>query len=138
MRSRSRDVCYSLNPREAGCLGVFILGFPSYRLKRLTLGRAGAAWVAHSGLGWSKSLEATPPPPAPGNWGLETRPLGREPSAQAEPRGSQGVFGGWELQSIVRLLKTCSLSREAEVGRGKAHSFSLPSPHLSPVPGSLL
>lgn len=27
---------------------------------------------------------------------------------------------------------------EAEVGRGKGHSFSLPSPYISPVPGSLL
>lgn len=62
----------------------------------------------------------------PGNWGSGTWPLGREPSAQAEPRGSQDVLGGWGLPKTWW---------EAEVRR-KGHSFSLPFPQPSPVPGS--
>lgn len=121
-------LCFSPPLSGRGCPGS-LSGHPFLPLQGFRVGRMGSGRVAHSGLVWSKSLEAPTLPTAtcsPGIGDLGTRPLGREPSAQAEPRGSQDVLGGWGLRKTWW---------EAEVRR-KGHSFSLPFPQPSPVPGS--
>lgn len=53
---------------------------------------------------------------------------------------------GLSLETVRRCLGRGSRAKsglpktwcKAEIGRGKGHSFSLPSPLLSPVPGSFL
>lgn len=84
------------------------LGHPLLSTEAIRLGRVGSGWVGDSGLGWSKSLEV------PSSHchlfqelgGLGTRPLGMDPSAQAEPGGGQDVLVGQGSRAKSGIPKT--------------------------------
>lgn len=91
LSDRAEGVFVFLAPCIRARLPCPYLGHPFLPLQGLRLARRmGSGGVAHSGLVWSKSLEAPTLPTAicsPGTGHLGTGPLGREPSAQAAPRG---------------------------------------------------
>ena len=116
-------------------LGHLLLPTEGIKVRKGGVRMGCSLWLgAEQKPGSTPTLPSVTCPPPRELGGLGTRPLGREPSAQAEPRGSQDGFGGWRLQSKVRASQDLVGGRSKE----KGHSFSLPFPHLSPVPGSPL
>lgn len=107
----AEEVSVSLTPcmSRRDCLWVLILGISSSPLRGLRVGRAGGVRMGWSlWLGVVQKVWKHPPPPHLPHYhlleelgGLETRSLGRKPSALAEPGDSQDVFGEG-LQSKIR------------------------------------